>query len=114
MLAGEVKIEGRKIQDGDNKTLATLTPNGTIALAIEGARRLEPMGAHIVEIAEFLPKGDVLSPGVIDADEDIRPGDDVIVRGEMAFGVGRARMSGWEMVRATRGVAVELRRVEEV
>ncbi len=114
LLAGEVRIKGREVQNGDKKTLATLTPNGTIALAIEGARRLEPMGAHLVEIGEFLPKGDVLSPGVINADEEIRPGDDVIVRGEMAFGVGRARMSGWEMVRSTRGVAVELRRVEEV
>jgi len=52
--------------------------------------------------------------GLLDADEEIRPGDDVIVRGEKAFGVGRARMSGWGMVRSTRGVAVELRKVEEV
>ncbi len=114
LLAGEVRIKGREVQNGDKKTLATLTPNGTIALTIEGARRLEPMGAHIVEIGEFLPRGDVLSPGVVDADEEIRPGDDVIVRGEKAFGVGRARMSGWEMVRSTRGVAVELRKVEKV
>jgi len=38
----------------------------------------------------------------------------VIVTGEKAFGVGRAKMSGWEMVRSTRGIAVELRHVEKV
>jgi archaeosine synthase len=37
----------------------------------------------------------------------------LIVRGEKAFGVGRARMSGWEMVRSKRGVAVELRSVSQ-
>ena len=88
MLAGEVRIKGREVQNGDKKTLATLTPNGTTALSIEGARRLGPMGVHLVEIGEFLPKGDVLSPGIIDADEEIRPGDDVIYRGEEGLRCG--------------------------
>jgi tRNA-archaeosine synthase len=56
-----------------------------------------------VEIGKFLPECDVLSPKVVNADEEIGPGDDVMVRGEKAFGVGRARMSGWEMVRSTKG-----------
>lgn len=50
-----------------------------------------------------------MAPGVIDADPQIRPGDEVLVMGDDIFGVGRARMSGWEMVQARRGVAVELR-----
>ncbi|MGB3945079.1 MAG: PUA domain-containing protein, partial [Methanothrix sp.] len=58
--------------------------------------------------------GDVLAPGVTSADDQIRPADEVMVVGERAFGVGRAKMSGWEMVESTRGIAVELRQVEEM
>ncbi len=47
-----------------------------------------------MEIGKFLPECDVLSPKVVNADEEIGPGNDVMVRGEKAFGVGRARMSG--------------------
>ncbi len=49
-----------------------------------------------MEIGEFLPECDVLSPKVVNADEEIGPGDDVMVRGEKAFGVGRARMRRWD------------------
>jgi archaeosine synthase len=55
----------------------------------------------------------LLAPGVVDADEQIRPGDEVIIVGEKAFGVGRARMSGWEMRESQRGVAVEIRHIKE-
>ncbi|MGC9515492.1 archaeosine synthase subunit alpha [Methanocrinis sp.] len=114
LLAGDVKVKGRELQSDDMTALAALTPNGTIALSLEGARRLLPLGGYIVEIGDFLPRGDVLAPGVVGADDQIRPGDEVMVRGEAAFGVGRARMSGWEMVESTRGIAVELRHVEKV
>jgi len=113
LLAGDVKVKGRELQGG-KKTLASATPNGTLALTIEGAKRLEPLERYQVQIGDFLPRGDVLSPGVTDADKEIRPGDEVLVRGEKAFGVGRARMSGWEMIESSRGVAVELRRIEKV
>jgi archaeosine synthase len=114
LLEGEVRVKGRELQSVEKKALAALTPNGTIALSIEGARRLVPRGGYIVEIGEFLPRGDVLAPGVTGADDQIRPGDEVIVRGEAAFGVGKAKMSGWEMAESTRGIAVELRHVEKV
>ncbi len=114
LLEGEVRVRGRELQSGESKALAALTPNGTIALSLEGARRLSPRGGYIVEIGDFLPRGDVLAPGGGGADDQIRPGDEVMVRGEVAFGVGRARMSGWEMVESTRGIAVELRHVEKV
>ena len=113
LLCGAVRCSGRELQDEERKALAMLTANGTIALSLKGARRLERLGSYIVTIGDFVPRGSLLAPGVIDADEQIRPGDEVIVRGEKAFGVGRARMSGWEMVRSKRGVAVELRSVSE-
>lgn len=114
LLAGRVKVKGREIQNEKGKPLVMITPNGTIALSPEGARRLEPLGNYIVTIGDFLPKGSLLAPGVVDADEQIRPGDEVIIRGEKAFGVGRAKMSGWEMKESKRGVAVELKQIEKI
>ncbi|MDD1739460.1 MAG: hypothetical protein LUQ30_01215 [Methanothrix sp.] len=84
-----------------------------MALSMDGAKRLEPLGRYIVRIGDFLPKGSLLAPGVVEADEQIRPGDEVIIRGEKAFGVGRARMSGWEMMASKRGVAVDIRHIKE-
>jgi archaeosine synthase alpha-subunit len=109
LLAGKVKIRGHEFQDERGRTLVKINPNGMIALSIDGARRLEPRGSYIVEIGDFSPKGSLLAPGVIGADEQIRPGDEVIVRGPRTFGVGRAKMSGWEMIESKRGVAVDLR-----
>ncbi|MUW15939.1 hypothetical protein GJ633_16055, partial [Halorubrum sp. CBA1125] len=43
----------------------------------------------------------------------IRVGDEVVIEGPKAFAVGRAEMSGPEMVSSTRGVASEVRHVEE-
>lgn len=114
LLAGDVRVKGRELQSAEKRPLASLTPNGTIALSLEGARKLLPRGGYVVEIGDFLPRGDVLAPGVTGADDQIRPGDEVIVKGDAAFGVGRAKMSGWEMVESERGIAVELRHVEKV
>ena len=113
LLAGKIIVKGREIQDETKKSLAATTPNGMIAISMAGAKRLEPLGCYVVKIGDFLPKGSLLAPGVVDADEQIRPGDEVIIVGEKAFGVGRARMSGWEMRESQRGVAVEIRHIKE-
>ena len=112
LLSGKIIVKGREIQNEAKRPLASWTVNGNMVLSIEGARRLEQLGRYIVRIGDFLPRGSLLAPGVVDADEQIRPGDEVIVAGEKAFGVGRARMSGWEMVRSRRGVAVDIRHIE--
>lgn len=94
--------------------IATLVPQyGTIALGIEGARRLLDREKYIVEIDDFIPKGSILAPGVNNADPDIRPWDEVIVTGERAFATGRAFMSGEEMTKSSRGIAVDLRHVHK-
>ncbi|MDD1735042.1 MAG: archaeosine synthase subunit alpha [Methanothrix sp.] len=113
LLAGKIIVRGREIQDEAKRPLASWTINGNMALSMDGAKRLEPLGRYIVRIGDFLPKGSLLAPGVVDADEQIRPGDEVIIRGEKAFGVGRARMSGWEMMASKRGVAVDIRHIKE-
>jgi archaeosine synthase len=112
LLAGKIVVRGREIQDENKRPLATWTINGNMALSMAGAKRLEPLGRYAVRIGDFLPKGSLLAPGVVDADEEIRPGDEVIVVGEQAFGIGRAKMSGWEMVQSRRGVAVEIRHIK--
>ena len=113
LLQGKIVVRGREIQDEAKKPLASWTINGSMALSMQGAKRLERLGRYIVRIGDFLPRGSLLAPGVVEADEQIRPGDEVIVVGEKAFGVGRARMSGWEMAASSRGVAVDLRHVKE-
>ena len=113
LLEGKIVVRGREIQDEAKKPLASWTINGSMALSMHGARRLERLGRYIVRIGDFLPRGSLLAPGVVEADEQIRPGDEVIVVGEKAFGVGRARMSGWEMAASSRGVAVDLRHIVE-
>ncbi len=113
LLEGKIVVRGREIQDEAKKPLASWTINGSMALSMEGAKRLERLGRYIVRIGDFLPRGSLLAPGVVEADEQIRPGDEVIVLGEKAFGVGRARMSGWEMAASSRGVAVDLRHIVE-
>jgi archaeosine synthase len=112
LLSGKITVRGREIQDEQKRSLAATTPSGLIALSLAGAARLEKLGRYVVRIGDFRPMGSLLAPGVVDADEQIRPGDEVIVVGEKAFGVGRAKMSGWEMKASSRGVAVEIRQIK--
>ena len=112
LLSGKITVRGREIQDEQKWSLAATTPSGLIALSLAGAARLEKLGSYVVRIGDFRPMGSLLAPGVVDADEQIRPGDEVIVVGEKAFGVGRAKMSGWEMKVSRRGVAVEIRQIK--
>ena len=86
----------------------------------------DELGIHILGDAEtlcdrvaVLHKGELKGVGVVADGVNMsvtraRPGDQVIIRGEKAFGVGRAKMSGWEMVESRRGVAAELRHVEKL
>ncbi|MGM0771248.1 MAG: archaeosine synthase subunit alpha [Halobacteriota archaeon] len=101
----------------DKKQIATLIPQyGTLALTIDGTRLLagsDHFEGYTVTIDDFLPRGSLLAPGVIAADENIRPGDEVLVTGSKAIGVGRAMMSGKEMVNSTRGIAVDLRHIKK-
>ena len=113
-----IAIKGRfpKYHLYSKKTqLATLVPQyGTLALSMEGAEMMVSGGKYLVEIDDFLPKGSILAPGVIAADPEIRPNDEVIVIGKKALCVGRALMSGQEMEKATRGAAVSLRHVKKL
>ncbi len=100
----------------DGEQLATMVPQyGTLSFTLAGARRWVACDAPTkrVDIDEFVPHGSVLAPGVVDADERIRVGDEVVIEGPVAFAVGRAEMSGPEMAESTRGVASAVRHVTE-
>ncbi|QCC58190.1 archaeosine synthase subunit alpha [Natrinema thermotolerans] len=105
-----------QVRDDEDTQLATMVPQyGTLSFTLEGAKRWLESAAPTkrVEIDGFVPHGSVLAPGVVDADDDIRVGDEVIVEGPQAFAVGRAEMFGREMAESTRGIACEIRHVEE-
>ncbi|SFB69893.1 tRNA-archaeosine synthase [Halobiforma haloterrestris] len=119
-LFGDVRTTSRypkiQVRDREETQLATMVPQyGTLSFTLEGAKRWVDSDAPVkrVEIDGFVPHGSVLAPGVVDADEDIRVGDEVVVEGPNAFAVGRAEMFGREMAESTRGVACQVRHVEE-
>jgi archaeosine synthase len=97
----------------DGAVLARVVPAyGLLTLTLNGARRIaDLLAAYTVHIGDFLPLGSILAPGVLDAGAAIRVNDEVLFCGEKAFGVGRAKMAGWEMVTSRRGLAVEVREV---
>jgi archaeosine synthase len=97
----------------DGTVLARLVPDyGLLVLTLAGARRIRELSsAYTVHIDDFIPKGSILAPGVTGAGDAIRVNDEVIFVGPRAWGVGRAKMSGWEMVASRKGAAVEVREV---
>jgi archaeosine synthase len=61
-----------------------------------------------------VPEGDVLVPGIVDADPAIREGDEVLVVGSQAMATGKAAMTAAEMKNSKRGVAVRVRKVKKL
>jgi len=95
-----------------NRQLGMLTEErGLISLTMEGGERLVDAEHYWIEIFnDFTLKGSVFAPGVKNADESIRIGDEVIIRKNMTLcGVGVALMNGKEMVESARGEAVKIR-----
>lgn len=85
--------------------------DGVISVTPFGMQRIyDSLNAYWVKI-DFDLRGDVFAVGVNEADPAIRPDDIVaVVRDEQVVGVGKAVLSGEEMVRAKKGVAVKVRK----
>ncbi|MEN6443902.1 MAG: archaeosine synthase subunit alpha [Methanoregula sp.] len=88
------------------------TGTGSLRPTFDGWK-LIPEGYRVC-IDDFIPEGDVLAPGVTDADPEIRDGDEVIVVGKRAIATGRAAMPAKEMVQSHRGVAVRVRKIKRL
>jgi len=105
----------------DHELLATLRPtDGMFSLTIAGAKRLlrgvksPRLWVKVEKNAEpFIAKGkSVFAKHVVDADNEIRPQEEVIVTGEnnQILAVGKAVLTGKEMKAFKHGVAVKVRR----
>ena len=110
----------RFIRQGD-VLIASLRPtDGMLTLTIAGAERLvsgvNPLGCTVTvldDVGEFICQGkNVFAKHVVEAGGGIKPGDEVIVldskKGVLA--VGRALLTGEEMLAFGVGVAVRTRR----
>ncbi len=97
--------------------------DGRFTLKMEGARLLkdvlEPPKMRVMiedEPSEFVAKGaNVFAKFVRDCDDDIRPGDDVMIvntKGELVA-AGRALMNREEMFAFNRGIAVRVKQTAE-
>jgi predicted RNA-binding protein (TIGR00451 family) len=105
----------------DHDLLATLRPtDGMFSLTLAGAKRLIK-GAKSPrlwvkvqkDIESFIAQGkSVFAKHVVDADEEIRPQEEVIIIGEnnRVLAVGKAVLTGKEMKAFKHGVAVKVRR----
>jgi len=94
--------------------------DGLFSLSIKGAKRIA-MARGLArcfvaikdDVSEFIADGsDVFAVHVLEADNDIRASDEVIVvdEGCKILAVGRAVLSAKEMKAFKRGVAVKVRR----
>jgi len=114
-LLKDTRIKGKypyqKIMHNNNQLGMITEERGLISLTIAGAERLADFGKYWVEIyTDFTLKGSVFAPGVKDADESIRIGDEVIiVRNRKVCGVGIALMNGKEMKESDHGEAIKTR-----
>ncbi len=107
----------REVRDGEGRLLATLRANDYFySLSLEGARRLlecfEPPRLRALIDPRLAPHNSIPSRAVIEVDEGLRAGDEVIVVDERdsLLGVGRLRLSPLEIKAGVYGEAIRLRR----
>ena len=104
----------------DGKLLATLRPTtATFVLTIAGAKsiinQVSPlrMWVKLADLAEpFVAEGrSAFAKHVIEVDPEIRPNEEVVVINQKneVLAVGRATLSGTEMLAFNKGIAVKVR-----
>jgi archaeosine synthase len=95
----------------NNIQIATLLyDTGLFSLNLQGGSLLQDEGLNWVEIDFNLETNTLFAPGVVDAFSGIVPKDEVvIIRNGEVVGVGKALLSGEEMIKAGKGVAVRVR-----
>jgi len=83
-------------------------------LTIRGILKYQPTGRYVtvdMGAVAFISKGaDVMAPGIVDADENIQPGDLVWVRdkkNQQPLAIGRGLISGPKMVQSTKDKAIK-------
>jgi archaeosine synthase len=94
------------------QTCAYVAASGALSLTVAGGRLIAPLDRYWVRFdGHRIKGGSVFAVAVLDADSQIRPGDEVVVIGtdDGVLGVGRSEMSGPEMCEFEKGCAVSVR-----
>ena len=114
LLEQGIEVKGRypeQIITKNRRQLFSIDPSGMLRPTFDGWQIIET--GYRVYIDDFIPQGDILAPGVFDADPNIREGDEVLVVGKQAWAIGKAAMSADEMKRSKRGIAVRVRKIRK-
>lgn len=95
----------------EKEQLATLSfETGLYSLNLKGGEKLKEIGVNWVEIDFDMKTNTLFNPGVINADPNIIPKDEVVIlKDNDVVGVGKAVLSGEEMIKSTKGVGVRVR-----
>lgn len=117
LIPDSAKLSGKLyrmvvVRDGGVQTCAFIASNGLLSLTIDGGRKIDSLERYWVRFAgEDIQGGSLFAIGVKEADERIRPGDEVVILNNSGklLAVGRSEMSGLEMCEHTRGRAVTIR-----
>ncbi len=99
-----------KIMKGKQQLGMMTAERGMVSLTLDGAKIVAKLNHNTIEMEDFELSGSLFAVGVINADKNIRIGDEAIVTlNDEVIAVGVAMMSGKEMVDLDRGVAVKIR-----
>jgi len=118
-LLEKTNIKGRypnlRIMKKNVQLGALVKEKGFISLTLDGGNILFKEKKNFVEIFDdFDLKGSVFAPGIKNADENIRIGDEVIViRKNKLVGVGSSLMNGREMKNLNYGESVNIRHIKK-
>ena len=95
----------------NGKQLALLNKDhGLFRLNLLGGEILKELGINVVTIDFDLSTNTVFAPGIVEADHNIIPNDEVVVvRDGEVVGVGKAIMTGREMEECTNGIGVKIK-----
>lgn len=100
----------RRIIHEKNQIATLHFETGLYSLNLEGGKILKNINKNWVVIDFDLKTNTLFAPGVIDADSNIIPKDEVVIlRDGDVVAVGRAVLAGEEMKKAVKGVAVKIR-----
>lgn len=102
------RYPNQKIYEKKTQIFSIDSGTGMLRPTMQGWKFISGYRVRISDDLE--PKGDILVPGVIFADEYIREGDEVLVEGNGYLAAGKASMSAFEMEKSRRGVAVKVRK----
>ncbi len=104
------RFSKRILQEGEQ--IATFHyETGLYSLNLKGGRIIkENTGKNLVKIDFDLKTNTIFAPGVVDAASEILPRDEVVIlKDDIVVAVGKAVLSGDEMKKAVKGVAVRIR-----